>query len=137
MPPVVSQVTNVLDHSLEAVKDKIMHTGGEHKPGGGGPPPPPANGAATNGQVSKGQPSIKAEKPKVRPITVAVVLVALGGYFYFMYRFLRWRDLDSIPKETPLLAGTEPKALDPALANGQAVPEGEANPQHPPEQSAR
>jgi membrane protein DedA with SNARE-associated domain len=126
MPPVVSQVTNVLDHSLVAVKDKILHTA-EHK--SASDDPPPANGPGTNGQAS-----VKADKPKVKPITIAVVLLALGGYFYFMYRFLRSRDLDSTPGETPPVADAEPKVLDPALAHGPAAPEGEAIAQHPPEQ---
>jgi membrane protein DedA with SNARE-associated domain len=137
MPPVVSQVTNALDHSLVAVKDKIMHTGAEHKSSTSDPSSPAVNGQATTESriaPSRSVAPIAKDKPKVRPITIAVVLLGLGGYFYFMYRLLRWRDLDSSPNETPPVAGAEPKVLGPALANGQAVPEGEAIPQHPPEQ---
>jgi membrane protein DedA with SNARE-associated domain len=139
MPPVVSQVTNVLDHSLEAVKDKIMHHGAEHK-SASSDPPSPASISAANGQTvhvkAKAVPVTK-EKPKVKPITVAVVLLGLSSYFYFMYRFLRWRDLDSTPKDIAPIADAEPKVLGPALANVQVVPEGDAIPQHPPDQSSR
>jgi membrane protein DedA with SNARE-associated domain len=139
MPPVVSQVTSALDHSLVAVKEKIMHTGAEHKSGAGDPPAPAANGQATTESrsaalASAGPPRVK---PTVKPITVAVVLLSLSGYFYFMYRLLRWRSAHSNPGESQPVADEVPKVLGPALANGQAAIEGDPIAHHPPEQPSR
>lgn len=141
MPPVVGQVTNVvgqvtsaLDQSLHTVKDRIMHTG-EHKPSAGEGPPTPGSHPAAHGSASPwpgtpptppGPDPLKDIRPRVKPVVIAGVLVALTGYFYFMYRLLRGRATE--PTEPPLAAGTASNVLEspvsakPVSTNGDPMP---------------
>jgi membrane protein DedA with SNARE-associated domain len=141
MPPVVGQVTNVvgqvtnaLDQSLHTVKDKIMHTGGEHKTAADGTPPSPADHPAAHGSASPWPATPPAPpvadphkhiRPRVKPLVIAGVLVALTGYFYFMYRLLRGRAAEPTLTEPPLVAGPAP------TANGQALSESDPIPHQP------
>jgi membrane protein DedA with SNARE-associated domain len=162
MPPVVGQVTNVvgqvtnvLDQGLHTVKDKIMHTG-EHRASAGDIPPPPASHPAAHESGSPwvdatrpAPPVTEPNKPNVKPVVIAGVVVALTGYFYIMYRLLRGRALESAPTEPPLVVGPATNVLEspavstgsdsvpvpggatPLAANGQALPGSDPIPRHP------